>query len=179
MPGFNVGGGSSSRQKSNTAEPRRKHRWRVTVLGVMNQGELVYLQKAARPSFKYEAAEMHHDQEVAYFAGKQSWESITFGFYDIEQPVNVSMKLKDWVTTVTTSFDDPAAETAVAIPGDYKKDAILEMTDGQGSATEEWTLFGTWPIETNWNELDYTSNDIAMIDVQVRFDKAAMTGGQV
>jgi hypothetical protein len=172
MPGFNIGGGSSSRQKSNTAEPRRKHRWRVTALGdILAPGELVYLMKAARPQFKYEAPEMHHDQEVAYFAGKQTWEPITFTFYDIEQPIDVSQKLYFWVNTVTTSFLNPAAETAVDIPANYKKDASLELTDGQGRASETWDLFGCWPMDTNWNDLDYTNTEIQLVDVVVRYDK--------
>ncbi len=173
MPGFNIGGGSSGRQKSNTAEPRRKHRWLVTKLGdVLEGGDLVYLQKSARPNFKYEEPEMHHDQEVSYFAGKQSWEPITFTFYDIEQPRDVSAKLYQWVTTITSSFQNAGAETAVEVPGDYKVEATVQMTDGKGRASETWQLYGAWPKETNWNDLDYTNTEIQLVEVVVRFDKA-------
>ena len=178
MPGFNIGG-SSPRQKSYTAEPRRRHRWRVTFLGpTFAPGDLVYLQKASRPQFKYEAPEMHHDQEVSYFAGKQSWEAQTWTFYDMEQPIDVSQRMYQWVATVTETFLDRADETAVATPGEYKTNAILEMTDGRGRASETWTLYGTWPMETNWNDLDYTDTELALIEVTVRYDRAVPTKQQ-
>ena len=79
------------------------------------------------------------------------------------------------MTTITTSFDDAAAQTSVSLPSQYKKDAILETTDGTGAPTETWTLYGLWPMETNWGELDYTSNDVLLIEVNCRFDKAVMT----
>ena len=85
MPGFNVQGGTTTgRDKNNRAEFRRKHRWRVTAhTGFTTQAQdWLYLQKAARPSFKYLEAEVHHDQEVAFFAGKQTWNEITLVFYD-------------------------------------------------------------------------------------------------
>lgn len=172
MPGFNIAGGSGSNQKNNVAEPRRKHRWKVEFLGFdANSKILVYLQKAARPNFKYAPVEMHHDQEVAYFAGKQTWEPITFSFYDIEQDVDVSATLRGWVTKVTRTWADVGQVTAVQTPKAYKKGAIIQMTDGEGRVTEQWKLYGVWPMETNWQDLDYTSNDIAMVDVIVRMDR--------
>lgn len=172
MPGFNVTGNHAN-QKLYTAEPRRRHRWLVTFLGpVFQPGDLVYLQKASRPNFKYESPEMHHDQEVSYFAGKQSWETMSWTFYDMEQPVDVSQRLYQWVTTITTNFQTPAAITSVTTPGEYKTNAKLQMQDGRGNPSEQWTLYGAWPMETNWNDLDYGDSEIALVEVTVRYDKA-------
>lgn len=172
MPGFNIGGGSSPTQKSNVAEPRRKHRWRITSLGdVLKQGELVYLQKANRPKFKYEEATMHHDQEVAYFAGKQTWDPLSWTFYDIENEPDVSDSIANWVATVTTSFRDVAALTTVALPSQYKKEGTLEMTGGDGNPTEEWKLYGVWPVEIDWSDLDYGNTEVQVITVSCKVDK--------
>lgn len=175
MPGFNIGGGSSAEQKSNVAEPRRKHRWRVTSLGdVLGSGQLVYLEKANRPKFKYAEAVMHHNQEEAYFAGKQTWEQLSWTFYDVENP-DVSDAIANWVTTVTTSFRDPAAVTVVATPSEYKKDGTLEMVRGNGDVSEQWRLFGVWPLDIDWQDLDYSQSEIQRIVVTCKVDKCVKT----
>ncbi len=177
IPGFNIGGGAHADQKSNIAEPRRKHRWAVTALSagsggdVMQPGELVYLQKAARPNFKYDTPEMHHDQEEAWFAGKQHWEPITWTFYDIEDP-DLSQRMREWVGRITQSFNDVSARTTVALPSDYKGRAVTGMYGGGGDVSEEWVMYGVWPESTNWNDLDYTSTDLQTIEVTIRLDKA-------
>ena len=80
MPGFAINNTDESQSKDYKAEFHRQHRWRITNFSqsnILNPREFLYLAKAARPSFKVEAAEVHHDQEVAYFAGKQTWDNIT------------------------------------------------------------------------------------------------------
>lgn len=177
MPGFNIGSGSGNpEQKSHVAEPRRKHRWRVTSLGdVLNAGELVYLEKANRPKFKYAEATMHHNQEEAYFAGKQTWENLSWTFYDIEQDKDVSASIARWVSTVTTSFLDVSALTVVATPAQYKKDGTLEMVKGDGSVSEQWKLYGVWPLDIDWQDLDYSSSEIQRVVVTCKVDKCVKT----
>ena len=169
MPGFNIEG-AWSEGPSAVTELRRKHRWLFTVAALGNQQSnraTLYLQKAARPSYKLEPVEMHHDQERAYFAGKTEWDPITLEFYDAQQDPDVSKFVWDWVNIVSD-----ISGVTVAIPSAYKKKGQLEMRDGAGSVTEKWTLWNCWPHETNWNDLDYTTSDIALITVNFRFDRA-------
>ncbi len=176
MAGFNiVGTGDVNSQKSNVAETRKKHRWIFTKLGdVLQQGELVYLQKAARPNFKLEEQWMHHDQEKASFAGKQGWEPISFSWYDVQQNPDVSARLWIWLQSVVPTLGDRNAVTCVAAPSKYKKIAVLEMTGNcdTGRGEEAWTFYGLWPKEVNWQELDYEANEILRIDVTANYDRA-------
>lgn len=172
MPGFNIGGGGSN-EPNNVTETRRKHRWVFRTLEPLPTDTLVFLQKAQRPNFKYEEAIMHHDQEQAYFAGKQSWEPINLAWYDAEQSPNVSEAIFNWVTTVTTGgLGQGGGAVTVAAPRDYKKEAKLEMTDGRGEPNESWTMKGCWPAQTNWQDLDYTNTEIQLVEVTMRYDRA-------
>lgn len=177
MPGFQVQGSAVDGQnKNNRIETRRKHRWRFTA-GFLRPNEWIYLEKAARPSFQLENPEMHHDQEVAYFAGKQTFEEITLEFYDaIGGNVDVTRRLYEWIAGGTSesvvNLGDPAS---VNIPASYKTDIELEMTDGQGNPLDAWTLFGAWPKSTNWNDLDYTNTEIQRVTVVLKFDRAVKT----
>lgn len=173
MPGFNIAGANSARQKSNITEIRRKFRWAWTQLGqVLGPRDLVYLQSCQRPAFNLEENEMHHNQEVVYFAGKQTWNEMSFTFYDAELDPDVSSRLASWITTVVTSWSTGAAETSVARPSAYKADGTLEMLDGAGAPTERWRIYGIWPKETNWGDLDYTDNSLALVEVTARIDRA-------
>ncbi len=177
MPGFNIGG-SHKDGKLNTAEFNRKHRWRVSFggpsTGPLHTIEWAYLQKAARPTFTVAPAEVHHDQEVAYFAGKQTWNELQLVFYDAVggqgtgSGTGISQRMWDWVQSVI----DVEQGGTVKDPFDYKTELKVQLYDGEGSAKEEWTLQGCWPTETNWNELDYQANDIALVNIKLRYDRA-------
>ena len=170
MPGFNVLGAGGD-GPSNVIEIRRKHRWHFKTIGrgdsYFDQTELLVLQSASRPSFKFEEPEMHHNQEVARFAGKQDWDPITLVWYDAEQKFDVSAGIYRWIETITNMTD-----IKVSTPNKYKKAAQLEMLSGSGQSTEIWGMWGTWPQACNWQELDYTSTDLQTIEATMRYDRA-------
>lgn len=176
MPGFliNGTGGDDPDGPSHVLETRRKHRWRFSAVSLQGPGSgapgskvMLVLQKASRPKQSYEEAIMHHNQEEVYFAGKTKWDAITLGFYDAQQDPDSSAAMWDWVNTVG---EIPFAD--VVDPIGYKGTSDLEMLDGRGDPKETWHLYGVWPQSTNWQDLDYTSSEIAMIEVTMRFDRA-------
>lgn len=174
MPGFNInpfGGGYSAQGPANTVEVRRSHRWVFETLGrgtgVFSQSELLVLQSASRPNFKFEAPEMHHNQEVARFAGKQSWEPVNMVWYDVEQDPDISRGIYHWIETVVNM-----QSIAVAHPRFYKRNAALVMIDGSGQTTEQWSMMGTWPETVNYQELNYTATDLMTVEASMRYDRA-------
>jgi hypothetical protein len=174
MPGFNVGalgGGYSTQGPSNITETRRRYRWVMETLGkgsgFFTQTELLLLQSAARPQIKFEEPEMHHNQEVTRFAGKQDWEPITLTWYDAEQSPDISRSLYAWIETVVN-----VRSMQVSHPANYKKTGSLAMLSGMGTVTERWALYGVWPTSCNWGELDYTATDLATLEATIRFDRA-------
>ena len=177
MAGFNIcgtGGGFGSTFPKANMETRRKYRWVFEDLSTPGgfkfaPNELLILQSAQRPNFKFEEPELHHQQEVAYFAGKQSWEPITMTWYDAENP-DVSQALERWFNSVvdwTTANVNP--------PEEYKGTALLAMVNGFGKRTEEWTLCNCWPKSGNWGDLNYTDTEIATIECEMRYDRAKKT----
>jgi hypothetical protein len=172
MPGFAIGNLDTAENKDHKAEFRRKHRWRVA-LGSndsMEDKDFLYLKSAARPNFKYLEAEVHHDQEKAFFAGKQEWDPIELVFYDAVsgRGVNdISQHIYEWVNDVV-DIEQATAST----PDFYKKTLDIQMVGADGEIDERWTLFGCWPVSSNWNNLDYTANEIQEVTVSLRFDRA-------
>ena len=172
MPGFNVGNsGGAQNTPSNTVETRRKHRWVFRYLGKgqsqWKTQSLLLLKTTTRPQLKFEPAEMHHDQEVAYFAGKHSWEPCKLEWYDTEQDPDTSSELYEWLATVSN-----LATANVNVPSSYKRNAELAMTNGEGADTQRWTMYGGWPQSADFSELDYSSAEIATVKAELRYDRA-------
>lgn len=173
MPGFNINGsgGQNGNSPSHTVEVRRKHRWFFETLGrgtgTWSQTELLMLQSASRPSFKFDEAEMHHNQEIVRFAGKQSWEPVTLKWYDGEQNPDIARGVYHWLETVVNM-----ASIQVASPTNYKKQATLAVTNGNGNTNERWTMYGTWPQAVNWQELDYSATELLTCEATMRYDRA-------
>jgi len=178
MPGFNIQGSWSEGPNAQT-EVRRKHRWTFEVpSGTDPQANkaVMWLAKAARPKFKFVEAIAHHDQEQAYWAGKTEWDPINLSFYDAEQDPDVSEFVWDWVNKVVNIYDVTAMEPGG--PEGYKKKGEIKMWGNFGTITENWELWNCWPQEANWQELDYSSSDIALVDVTLRFDRAIRQDGE-
>lgn len=189
MPGFNIcgtGDGPDAR-----AESRRKHRfvWQTLSMGTggstdqFTAAELLYLLKAQRPHQKFNEMTMHHDQEQAYFAGKTEWDPIKLVWYDMEQP-DISERIWTWINRVSD-----ISQGCANIPSYYKGEAILHMvsgcatgsgagsgqeTVGGAKSTQKWRLCNVWPSDSNWGDLDYSDNDVATIEVVMRFDRAML-----
>ena len=169
MPGFKIGG--TGQGPNHTIETRRKHRWSISTMGKgtgqFQSPVLLILKEATRPTFNFEEPEMHHNQEQAYFAGKQNWEPIRLVWYDGEQSPDVSAEIWDWLNTVSN-----IASVIVAPPNQYKKECTLQMENGAGVPTETWQMFGCWPQNINWNDLDYANTDIQTLECTMRYDRA-------
>ena len=176
MPGFRITQNEAQdHSKRHKQEFRRKHRWRFTTIegNALDTQDWLQLEKAQRPKFTLEEAVVHHDQEEAYFAGKQKWDPITLTFYDaFGEGRDITNTIYEWVGSIV---DLEAIN--VEVPSEYKKNVTLQMTDGSGQLIEEWTLYGAWPKDTNWMELDYTTSEIQRVEVVLRFDRALKTGG--
>lgn len=180
MPGFNLGqagdeylGGNNP---ANTIELKRKYRWVFRLLGTnatggWTQAGLLLLQSANRPNFQFEEIEMHHGQEVSKFAGKSTWEVVTLVWYDAQQP-DISGACYSWLQTVIN-----ITSQGVAPPAQYKKRAELAITDGVGVDVETWTMYGSWPVTVNWQELNYSSNELLTCEATMRYDRAIRSCG--
>lgn len=172
MPGFNLGPPRGD-AASNVIETRRKHRWTFTVLGSASgyqwsRNGLIYLKTASRPKAVIEKPELHHDEEMARFAGKYAWDPINLVWYDVEQDPDISGEVYSWLNSVVE------INTAnVDIPSNYKSDAKLNSTNGTGAPSETWTLYGSWPAEADFSDLDYTNTELQEVTVLLVYDRAA------
>jgi hypothetical protein len=56
----------------------------------------------------------------------------------------------------------------------YKKDIELEMLDPTGVVVEKWIMQGTFITDLNFNDLDYSRDEIATITCSLRPDRCIL-----
>jgi hypothetical protein len=98
-------------------------------------------------------------------AGRFTWGTINCKFRDPIGP-SASQALMEWVRLCAESVTGRMGYAA-----GYKKDIELEMLDPTGVVVEKWILQGTFLTDLNFNELDYSRDDIATITASLRMDR--------
>jgi hypothetical protein len=159
--------------------PKLKYRFRLSFLNFGSSGGTTELTKqvaeAARPQVKFTDQVIEIYNSKIHYAGKPAWEPIAIKLRD-DVLGHVTKLVGEQIQKQFDFFEQSSAASA----GDYKFSLTIEMLDGgNGSDTpntiEEWTLYGCYVESTNWQDLKYSEQGPAMIDLSIRFDNAVQT----
>jgi len=128
-----------------------------------------------RPSVTFEEQQIDIYNSKVYIVGKHTWDMVTVNLRD---DVNGAVT-KLCGEQVQKQFD--FMEQSSAASGiDYKFITRFEVLDGGNGANapsvlETWELYGCFVQNINYNELDYASQEPAMVTMSIRFDNAVQT----
>ena len=147
-----------------TFEPKVKNRYIWYIDGVPS-----FLVKAAsRPSVQFETITLDHINVKRYLKGKAAWQPIELTLYDPIVPSGAQSVI-EWVRL---SHESVTGRDGYA--DFYKKDVTFNMLGPTGDIVEEWQLKGTYISQANWNTLEYQSNEVADITIQLTYDYAIL-----
>jgi hypothetical protein len=161
--------------------PKLKYRFRLSFENFGVSSGTVELTKqvaeAARPSVKFANQVIEIYNSKINYSGKPTWDP-------------VAVKLRDDVTGAVSKLVgeqnqkqfDFFEQSSAASAGDYKFTLRIEMLDGGNGAStptvlEAWECYGCYLESTNWQDLKYSEQGPAMIDLSIRFDNAVQTTG--
>ena len=146
-------------------EPKLQNRFIMYVEGV----PAYLIKKVARPSITFEEVVMDHINIQRYVKGKGAWEELEITLYDPVVPSG-AQAVMEWVRLSHESVTGRDGYTDF-----YKKDVTINVLGPVGDKVEEWTLKGTWIVNANFNDLDW-SNTTDPIDVTLtlRYDYAIL-----
>jgi hypothetical protein len=149
---------------------KRKFRWTFQVDFCGNEGiPANFVKVAARPNLAIEETEINFLNSKTWISGKAAWETITVTYLDVAG--DQSAKILSWLASVynfAVPVRTPNYSQGAALQ-DYEGTATLTMYDGCGETLEEWRLQHVWPTAVNFGELDYSSSDIAEIELTLRY----------
>ena len=147
-----------------TWEPKTKARFKMSIDGID-----AYLVKAGnRPQINFEVVTLDHINVKRKLQGKGEWQDITLTLYDPIVPSG-AQQVMEWVRLGHESITGRKGYSEF-----YKKTIKIEMLGPVGDVVETWTLYGAFPLQVNFGELDMTSNDPAQIELQVAYDYAVL-----
>jgi hypothetical protein len=148
-------------------EPKRKNRWLIRFPSELGIQEW-WASTASRPTITQEAKAIPFINTETYVVGRFTWGTIDVTFRDPIGP-SASQALMEWVRLHSESVTGRQGYAA-----GYKKNVDLEMLDPTGVVVEKWRLEGTFISSANFNNLDYSSDDLADITVTLRPDRCIL-----
>ena len=127
-----------------------------------------FVKVAARPSISFEEIEINFLNDRTWIPGKATWEPVTVTFLDSNKGNGV--QVLSWLLAVY-DFNEPTSKKMSSKRTGFSGKATLTMYDGCGTVMEIWTLLDAWPQAVNFNDLDYSSSNIADIEMTLRYSQ--------
>lgn len=169
---------------TNLVETSRAHRFLLSIylhhinidpFGALGKDNiLIHLNKCSRPSVEIDEITIHNGQDEIYRPGKNRWKPIEFTFYEVvkehDEIINDNMTarmiFKLWSESTIdinrSRINDPK----------HVSDVTLALLNGSGRPIWQYKLYRCWPSKIEPSQLDYSSKDINVISVTMRYDKA-------
>jgi hypothetical protein len=159
--------------------PKLKYRFRLSFenFGVSTPTTELTKQvaEAARPQVKFADQVIDIYNSKIHYAGKPAWDPITIKLRD-----DVTGAVSRLVGEQNQKQFDFFEQASAASAGDYKFTLRIEMLDGGNggqapNVLETWECYGCYIESTNWQDIKYSEQGPAMIDISIRFDNAVQT----
>ncbi len=148
---------------------KRKFRYTFSIYGFCdNEKNKVpehFVTIASRPNLTIEETEVNFLHAKQWIPGKATWETMTVTYQDVAH--NEMRSLWNWLASVY-DFTDPI-NLRMGNKRDWDATGVLTMYDGCGVMLEAWQLQHMFPTAINFGDLDYSSSDIATIELTLRY----------
>ena len=148
-------------------EPLRKNRWLLRFPADLGIQEW-WLKGAKRPSIKQEGKEIPFLNTSTWVVGRYTWDEMQITLRDPIGP-SASQAVMEWVRLHSESVTGRQGYAA-----GYKRDVELEMLDPTGVVVSKWILKNTMVTNADFGDLDYSQDDLATIQMTLRFDYAIL-----
>lgn len=152
-------------------EPKYQHRFIMTIPTPAGDATIpAFLIKAsAKPSMTNGEVVLDHINVKRKLKGKSVWNSIAISIYDAIVP-SAAQSVMDWVRLHHESATGRDGYSTF-----YKKDIILQQLSGLGEIIEEWQLKGCYLQDVNFGSLDWSTEDVVMIEATLNYDWAFLS----
>lgn len=148
-------------------EPKKKNRFIMRFPEELGIHEFV-LASASRPTITINEVEVPFLNTSVYIAGRFTWESIDITLRDGIGP-STTQAVMEWIRLCAES-----ASGRMGYAVGYKKLIELEMIDPSGVVVEKWLLEGGWLSTANFGDLSMDDDNIAEVQINLRFDRALL-----
>ena len=149
-------------------EPKKQHQFILSIPDTTGAAAIpAYLIKtSAKPTISNSEITLDHINVQRYVKGKSVWNSIAVQLYDPIEP-SAAGAVIEWVR-----LHHESATGRDGYSNMYKKTLTLQQLSPIGEVIEEWQMVGAFITEANFGSLDWSAEDVVMIDLTLRYDYA-------
>jgi len=145
-------------------EPKQANRFILFVDGFPS-----YIMKGVSAvSVSQGSVPLNHINVQRYVKGKTTWNTIDFTLFDPITPSG-AQAVMEWVRLHHESVTGRDGYSDF-----YKKDITFNVLGPVGDKVEEWTLKGAFIQSADWSDMDYSSNEVAMVNLTLQYDYAIL-----
>lgn len=166
-------------------QPKRAYRFLLSIPGEENALDDFMIKKVTKPNFELSESEHKFLNHSFFYPGKVTWQPVSFTIVDALNP-NASARLYQMLAEAgyrapigPIQTGDNTAQTVSKLNSVTALGKVLiKQIDAEGNNVEEWELKNPWIKSVKFGELDYDSDDLLNIEVELRYDWAVLRVGQ-
>ena len=145
-------------------EPMVQHRFVMYIDNIPS----FMVKNVKAPGFTDAMIKLDHINSYRKIRGKREWQDMDMTLYSPITPSG-AQAVMEWIRLSHESITgrDGYAEM-------YKKDIDFYLLGPVGDKIEQWTLKGAFIQQANFGELDFTSNEVATIELTLAYDYAIL-----
>ena len=144
-------------------EPKLQNRFIMFIDGI----PAYLIKKISRPQISFGEVVLDHINVKRKIKGKANWENITCDLYDPVTPSG-AQAVMEWIRLSHESVTGRDGYSDF-----YKKDIRINTLGPVGDVVEEWILKGAYCQNTNFGDMDWTSDTPANINMTIVMDYAS------
>jgi len=126
------------------------------------------IKAAARPTLTNGEIILDHINIDRKVKGKTRWNDISITLYDAIVPSG-AQAVMEWVRLHHESLTGRDGYST-----QYKKDITFHSLSPTGEKIEEWTLKGSFILDSNFGQMDWGTEDAVMIEMTLKYDYAIL-----
>jgi hypothetical protein len=149
-------------QNAYSWEPKKAHQFIMEIDGI----PAYLIHSSAKPSIENNEITLDHMNVQRYVKGKSKWSSISITLYDPIVP-SAAQAVMDWVRLHHESATGRDGYSSM-----YKKEITLTQLSPLGEKIEEWILKGAFITSAKFGDLDWSSEEVVKISMDLRYDWA-------
>jgi len=165
---------SESFWSDSQVEPKRAYRW-ILLLGGVPQW---MCKKVSKPSFAVSETEHTYLNHKFYYPGRVEWNTVTVTLADPVAP-DAAQSMVNIISN--SGYNLPNGQGEAEKSTISKKNAVealgtvrIQQLGSTGEMIEEWELVNAWVKDVKLGELDYESDDMVDVELELRYDYAKL-----
>jgi beta-galactosidase/beta-glucuronidase len=168
---------------SSSTEPKRKFRWQVQIGTLGNDSVVWYAKTVDKPKMTISADAQHKYLGHTFkFPGSVTWEDISVTLVDPAETNTNGQDAARRLLEIVQGSGYNFPKTADMKQTLNKPDAtsalgpvVIRQLNADGATIEEWTLINPFVKSVEFDQLDYSSDELSEITLGIVYDWADLT----